>query len=543
MHCLKLNCFLVSISMFLVHDAVAAATCASLSQLKLPNTTITGAQSFAAGKFTPPPQFSLRQPPPVPVAFCRVTGSIKPTSDSDINFELWLPESGWTGRYESVGNGGFAGSIRYDSMVRPLMGGSAVASTDDGHSAPAVGPKSASWALGHPEKVIDYGYRAVHLTAEEAKQITAAFYGSPPKHSYFVGCSKGGQEGLMEAQRFPEDFDGIVTGAAANQWTDLFSSFPWGAKINLANRASYIAPQDLEKIGAAVAAACDAADGVKDGLISDPLSCRVESSKIGLSPEQLKTFETIHDGPKTSAGERVYAGLPYGGETVQWNRTVTGPSFELAPVEAEESMYGNSFFANFVYRDPNWTFRSFDVDKSPIDARKKVGQILNADDVHFTKFKARHGKIVAFHGWADSIVTPLGAISYYNKVAAAQDPRGRNGAEGDGNTVDARALEETQKFFRLFLAPAVGHCAGGPGPNEFGQRGGDGDAQHDIVVALEQWVEKDIPPTRLIATKFESDDHTKAATMTRPLCAFPAMAKYKGKGSADDADNFVCAAN
>jgi feruloyl esterase len=528
----------VSILLALGWQAADAATCASLTGLRLTDTTITGAKSFGPGEFTPPPQFSRTQPA-VPVAFCRVTGEIKPTSDSDIKFELWLPQSGWSGRYESVGNGGFAGGIRYDSMVRPLMGGSAVASTDDGHSAPAVGPNSATWALGHREKVIDYGYRAVHLTAEAAKHVTESFYGARPKHSYFVGCSKGGQEGLMEAQRYPEDFDGIVTGAAANQWTDLFSSFSWGAKLNFADRARYLAPEDLEKIGSAVAAACDAADGVKDGLISDPLRCRVDASAIALSPEKVKTFETIHDGPKTAAGERVYAGLPYGGETVQWNRTVTGPSFEKAPVEAEEAMYGNGFFANFVFEDPNWTFRSFDIDKTPIEARKKVGEMLNADDVTFTKFKAHNGKILAFHGWADSIVTPLGAISYYDKVIDAQ---GRGKASGvSRGAADRQALEQTQKFFRLFLAPGVGHCAGGPGPNEFGQRGGDGDAEHDIVVALEQWVEKGVAPARLVATKFADDDRAKAAKMTRPLCPFPAVAKYDGKGSTDTAASFTCA--
>lgn len=520
----RMKFILASIPVFFVCETAGAATCASLAELKLPETTITGAESFAAGKFKPPPQLYFSSPP-VPVAFCRVTGNITPTSDSDIRFEVWLPESGWTGRYESVGNGGFAGAIRYDSMIRPLMAGSAVASTDDGHTGPAVGPNSATWALGHPQKVIDYGYRAVHLTAANAKRITAAFYGSRPKHSYFVGCSKGGQEGLMEAQRYPEDFEGIVSGAAANQWTNLFSSFAWGAKLQLANRASYIAPQDLEKIGAAVVAACDAADGVKDGLISNPLRCRVETSQIGLTPRQLKTYEALHNGPKTSSGERIYDGLPYGGETVQWNHTVTGSSFEQAPVDAEESMYGNGFFANFVYQDPNWTFRSFDIDKTPTEARSKVGQMLNADDVHFTKFKARHGKILGFQGWADSIVTPLGAISYYNRVIAAQ------------------GQAETQNYFRLFLAPGMGHCGGGPGPDEFGQRGGDGDAQHDIVVALEQWVEKGIAPERIIATKFENDDHTKAARMTRPLCPFPKVAKYNGKGSTDDAANFSCAAD
>jgi hypothetical protein len=527
----NMNYFVAAVLILPACEAAAASSCESLNALKLPDTTISSAQAYQAGTFTPKTPYS-REQPAVPVAFCRVTGSIKPTSDSDIKFELWLPASGWTGRYESVGNGGFAGGIRYDSMFRPIAGGSAVASTDDGHSAPAVGPGSASWALGHPEKVIDYGYRAVHLTALVAKQITASFYGRQADHSYFVGCSKGGQEGMMEAQRYPDDFDGIVSGAAANQWTNLFSSFSWGAKLNLASQASYLSAEDLPKIGEAVAASCDAADGVKDGMINDPLACRIEPSTIPLSAAKLNTYRMLHDGPKTSSGQQIYDGLPYGGETIQWNHTVTGPSFEQAPVEAEESMYGNGFFANFVFQDANWTFRNFDIDKTPVEARAKVGKILNADDPHLDKFKARHGKIMAFHGWADSIVTPLGAISYYNKVVTTQ---------GTGAT-DKQALAETQKFYRLFLAPAVGHCAGGPGPSEFGQRGGDGDAEHDMVVALQQWVEKGVAPERIIASKFPDGDLKKAAIMTRPLCVFPAVAKYSGKGTTDDAANFSCAA-
>src|SRR5262245_17155744 len=284
---LILFCVVVVALVFTVSDT-AAATCQSLASLKLADTVITIAQPVAAGEFTPPRNGAK----PVPVAFCRIAGKIKPTSDSDIGFELWLPASGWTGRYESVGNGGFAGSIRYDSMLNPLLGGSAVASTDDGHSG-----GGSAWALGHPEKVIDYGYRAVHLTAEIAKAITTTFYESKPHHSYFVGCSKGGQEALMEAQRFPNDFDGILGAANANQWTSLFSSFAWNQKLNQADKASYLSPADLEKIGAATIAACDASDGVKDGLISDPLSCRVSTSALSLQPAQAKTFEAIHGGP------------------------------------------------------------------------------------------------------------------------------------------------------------------------------------------------------------------------------------------------------
>jgi hypothetical protein len=509
------------------------SSCEKLAQLALPDTTITLAQSVAAGTFTPPvPTWATRlmHPAPIPVDFCRIAGQIRPTSDSNIRFEVWLPLSGWTGRYESVGNGGFAGSIRYDSMRNPLLGGSAVASTDDGHDAPAIGPTSADWAFGHPEKIVDHGYRAVHLTALAAKAITAAFYGRPPEHAYFVGCSKGGQEAFMEAQRYPEDFDGIVGGAVANQWTDLFSSFMWTENLNLANRESYLSPDDLAKIGAAVSAACDTVGGTKSGFINDPLRCRVEPASLGLSPAKLRTFESIHEGPKDHSGRPTYAGQAYGSENPGWTETISASGFEAAETEAQMSMYGANFYRNFVYQDHGWNFHGFDLEKGRADAVKAVGSIMNADDVHFAKFKARGGKLVQYAGMADSIVTPLSSVKFYQSVVAAQ-----------GQMPAAVALSKTQEFYRLFLAPGMGHCGGGPGPNQFGQAGGAGDADHDLVVALEQWVEKGTPPTQLIATKFSSDDKDKAVVMTRPLCLFPKIAKYKGSGALTEAANFSCA--
>ena len=493
-----------------------AATCQSLATLKLADTVITTAQPIAAGEFTPPRNGSK----PVPVAFCRVAGKIKPTTDSDIGFELWLPASGWTGRYESVGNGGFAGSIRYDSMLNPLLAGTAVASTDDGHSG-----GGSAWALGHPEKIIDYGYRAVHLTAEIAKAITTAFYETKPHHSYFVGCSKGGQEALMEAQRYPADFDGILGAANANQWTALFSSFAWNQKLNQADKAGYISPAELEKIGAATLAACDASDGVKDGLVSDPLRCSVSSAALSLSAAQTKTFEAIHSGPKNSSGKTIHSGQPFGLEHISWRNSITGPSFEEASARSSQTMFANGFFANFVYGDPNWTFRQFDINKSPADAEKAVGHILNSDKLDFGEFKKRGGKLMQWHGWADSLVTPLGSIDYYKQVMAAQE-----------------VPSKTQDFYRLFMAPGVDHCGGGPGPNQFGQAGGNGDPEHDIVAALYQWVEKGIAPGRITATRYMDNDPAKGVVMTRPLCPYPQVAKYKGSGDTNNAANFVCAA-
>jgi len=521
---------LASCALFVTHMMPARATsCADLAHLALPDTTITLAQPVAAGAFTPPvPEWAkaFMQPKAIPVAFCRVAGTIRPTSDSDIRFEVWLPASGWTGRYESVGNGGFAGSIRYDSMLNPLLGGSVVASTDDGHQAPAIGPTSADWALGHPQKVIDHGYRAVHLTALTAKAISASFYGRQPSHSYFVGCSKGGQEGFMESQRYPDDFDGIVSGAAANEWTNLFTSFMWTQRLNLTDRAAYLAPADLKKIGQAVMAACAAPGDAEHGFISDPLRCKVPLSSIGLTPAKVHTFESIHNGLTDRSGHQVYPGQPYGSEA-GWEDTISAANFEAGQTEAQMSMYGANYYRNFVYQDPKWDFHGFEVEKGRADAEKVVGKIMNADDVSFKGFKAHGGRFIQYAGMTDSIVTPLSSVRYYEAVVAAQ---------GGG----AAALAKTQEFYRLFLAPGVGHCGGGPGPNQFGQAGGAGDAEHDMVVALERWVEKGVAPAQIIATKFVADDKSKGVAMTRPLCAFPKVAKYKGSGSVSDAASFAC---
>lgn len=500
----------------------ASAPCETLTELKLPDTRVETADAVAAGAFTPP-----KFPRAVPGDFCRVTGVITPTRDSAIRFELWLPARGWTGRYESVGNGGFAGGIRYDEMFGPLAGGSAVASTDDGHSGPAVGPGSASWALGHPEKIVDYGWRAVHLTAVAGKAITAAYYGRPAAHAYFSGCSKGGQEALMEAQRFPADFDGLIGGAAANQWTDLFSSFSWAEKLHLADRDNYLSAADLNRVAAAVTAACDADDGLRDGLVGDPLRCHLDPARMALSDKQRAVMAALYAGPTTRAGRRIYPGQAHGGEGVEWASVFSGDSFDDAPTQAQDAMYGDGFFANFVYQDPRWTFRRFDIDRTPAEARDKLGHVLNADAVAFTAFKARGGKFIQYHGLADAVVTPLGAVSYYDKMVAAQGPGG---------------LAATQHFYRLFLAPGVGHCAGGPGPSQFGQFGGDGDAQHDLMAALEQWVETGVAPEQVIATRYAMVDHQRTPVMTRPLCAYPKVAFYSGAGDPRAAESFVCRA-
>ena len=532
---LGLTSFLLISAGFGANPALAAS-CQSLAELRLPNTTIAMAQPEAAGTFLLPGAAAGTKPGPV--GFCRVSGSIKPTSDSDIRFEVWLPQTAWKGRYESVGNGGFAGSIPFGAMVRPLMAGSAVAGTDDGHQTATNTP--AEWALGHPEKLIDFGYRAVHLTAAVSKSITSAFYGDKPKHSYFIGCSTGGREALTEAQRYPNDFDGIAAGDPANQLVGLHSGDAANMKTFLASEASYISPSGVQKIGAAITEQCDAVDGVKDGLINDPRDCRIDLASLPLTAAQLKTYRALHDGPKTSSGKQIFPGMPFGSEAVGWTQYFTGPSFAEAHAKARRGILANETFANLVYQDPKWDFMSFDPDKGPADAKKAFGSIMDATDPNLTGFKAHCGKLISYQGWAASDITPFAMLNYYNSVAAAQgSASGKTMAAAD-QSPNAGALDQTQAFYRLFMAPGMGHCGGGPGPNQFGQTGGDGDADHDVVAALEQWVEKGVAPKKIIATKYVDNDAIKAVQMTRPLCVYPQAAKYQGMGDTNDAGSFVC---
>lgn len=286
-----------------------AASCESLANLSLDHATVTAATSVPAGTFTPPTLPGATTPSaPIPnlPAFCRVQITSTPTTDSSIGIEVWLPEN-WNGKYLQSGNGGFAGSILYAGMGYAIQRGYAASGTDDGHVDP-VGT-DASWAVGHPEKVIDYGYRALKETTDKAKAVIAAYAGSGPKFSYFAGCSDGGREALMESQRYPNDFDGIVVGDPANNTTALLTQFIWDMQALLASAASYIPPAKLPAITNAALAACDAADGVEDGVIGRPrqchfnpdqLLCTGEDNNSCLTQPQLTALKKIYYGPHNS---------------------------------------------------------------------------------------------------------------------------------------------------------------------------------------------------------------------------------------------------
>ena len=476
-----------------------AATCESLQTLSLPDTTILSAALVPAGPFTPPSAAAGQAPKPIPLpAACRVVGRVTPA----VNFEVWMPASNWNGKFQAVGGGGFAGIIGYGPMAAALNRGYATASTDTGHSTPG-----GSWALGHPELVTDFAYRAIHEMTVKAKTIVQAFYGNGPRLSYFVGCSTGGRQGLMEAQRFPSDYDGVVAGAPANFWTHLMAATLWLASATLTDQAMHIPTGKLAALNKAALAACDARDGVADGLIEDPQRCRFDPGTLQCSGADTETCLTA---PQVEAARKIYAptvnprtkqeifpGMAPGSE-LTWTALAGGPQPFSIPVD---------FYKYFVRSDPNWDWKTIDFDKDVVAIDEKFAQLMNATDPNLRAFKSRGGKLIVYHGWNDQLIPPLNSINYYNSVS---------------KTMGAK---ETDDFARLFMAPGMLHCGGGVGPSTF-----------DALGALEHWVEHATKPAHIIA----SHSTNGVVDRTRPLCPYPQVATYKGSGSIDEAASFVC---
>ncbi len=503
-----------------LNNALPAATCESLTKLRLADTSIQVAQRVTAGPFTAPSGQVVGEL----AAFCRVSGIIAPTSDSAIHFEVWLPASGWNGKFLGVGNGGFAGSIDFRGLGTNLRHGFATAGTDTGHHGEA---EDASWALGHPEKVVDFGYRAVHATAINAKLIIAAFYDRPPEKSYFDACSDGGREALMEAQRYPEDYDGILAGAPANNWTRMLAS---GLDVNKSvnrSEAGYIPPPKLPTITAAVLASCDAQDGLKDGLVSDPerchfdptvLLCKGADAQSCLTSPQVNSLKKLYAGGQDSSGKPIFPGFVPGGEASEWTSWVTGKR----PGEGSGVSYVSNFFRYIVYEDPKWSLRSADVDHALQKADEKTSRTLDATDPDLSRFRSRGGKLIIYHGWTDSAISPQNTVNYFN------------------NVVKAMGAETTKGFVRLYMIPGMGHCIGGPGPNFLGRLGTPTERGRGIFEALQSWVEKGTPPVSLVATKYRGDDSHKEVERTRPICQYPQVAKYLGSGDINNERSFSC---
>jgi feruloyl esterase len=507
-----------------------AADCEHLRDLKVANVTIESAQSIPAGAYQPPG--SARTFPDMP-AFCRVVAKAHPVRNSSIGFEIWMPQAGWNGRYQQVGNHGFAGVIQWDEMAPQLRRGFSVAATDDGHvidpkfiTDPRAGAFDIGWATNNRARVEDAAWRAVHVVAQKAKLFVAAYYPTPIRASYFNGCSDGGREGMLEAQRFPADFNGILAGSAAT-FTTQGATEQLVVSLNL-QRAGIEGPRGaaiLQLVEAAEVKACDGLDGVVDGIISEPGRCRFDPHSL-----ICKSGKASTDCINAVQADAFAANLRPVRDPVT-NKWVSGgmsPGSEFNQLRFGYNL-GPSQFAVSNYRyaldDPKWDAATFDLhrDLPKLDKAMGVNNALNPD---LRVFKGRGGKLIQYHGWDDAAFTPEGTVMYYEKVVR------RWGHDG---------LVRVQDFYRLFMTPGVGHCGGGPGPNAFGQErepATSDDPQHDVISALVAWVELGRAPDELIATKFVGDDPKRGIQMQRPLFPYPAKAVWNGSADPNDAASF-----
>lgn len=493
--------------------AWAQQSCESLSSLSLRAIRITSAVSVPAGDFTLPGSASGAKVQ-VP-AFCRVAATV----DKEVRIELWMPQQ-WNRKLLAVGNGGLAGSISYGPMVKPLRDGYATSSTDTGHQAGSN--TDGEWAVGNYERIVNFADRGTHLMAEADKVILNAFYKGQPSRSYFNGCSQGGHEAMIEAQRYPADFDGIIAGDPANNWTHHYiGGHLWMALAM--DGDGYIPADKVHIVGDAVNEQCDALDGIKDGVLNDPRRCKFNPEKLRckgsdtsqcLTGAQVAAVQKIWSGLRTADGQVIYPGLVPGGEA-GWVNYLAGKG----PGGGRHQLLTEPFFRFFVFDNPNWDFRTFrfnpaDGFDSDIDyTDSKLAALFNAVNPDLSQFKARGGKLIHYHGWSDPDITPLNSINYYESVVKAQ---------GD----DVHGLRRTEEFYRLFMVPGMWHCGGGPGATSF-----------DMIEPLDNWVEKGVAPDKVLASRITNG----VVERTRPLCPYPQEAQWKGVGSTDDAANFVCA--
>jgi feruloyl esterase len=483
------------------------AACARLaSTLKLPDTKVTASHAVAAGRFMAPgaSRTAASQAYADLPAFCRVELTLRPSPDSDIESEVWLPQSGWNGKFQEVGNGAWAGSIQYGALAAALRRGYAAASTNAGHTG-----EDASFALGHPEKLIDFGSRAVHETAVQSKRTIGVFYGRAAQLSYFNGCSGGGRMAFQEAQRFPADFDAILAGAPGYDRVNQSVQMLMNAKATLDHPESMIPSSKYPAIHRAAISACDEADGLKDGLISDPMRCHFDPGVLQckgadradcLTAAQVAAAATIYAGVKNpKTGDEIFPGLEPGSE-LQWGGPAGGP----APLAV-----GSDLFKFVVFKDPHWDFRTFDLARDYPAVHQIDSLDLSPTSPDLASFAGHGGKLLVYHGWADQNVAPRSSVKYHARLV---------------ETIGRQRVDES---VRMFFAPGMAHCGGGEGPNTF-----------DALTALEQWREQGRAPTEIIASHLTADGRIDR---TRPLCPYPQVATYKGTGSIDQADRFFCA--
>jgi feruloyl esterase len=507
-----------------------AASCEDLASLKLPDTTIDTAQSIPAGDYTTSDKVTRKAMP----AFCRVMASVRDAPDSDIRVEMWLPKDQWKGVFQGTGNGGYGGGFDqgYNGMEYGVKRGYASATTDMG-TAPAT-PLDGDPLIGHPQKWKDWGSLSTHVMTSVGKDIAKAFYGEAPKHSYYTGCSTGGQQGLIEAEYYPDDYDGVLIGAPVVNRTWGHAAVVWDYTAANRQPGHKLSDAKLALLTKSAVAACNArSDGLKsDPFIADPTACDFDPAKLTcqgadapdcLTSSEVATAKAFYSGPEDHAGKPTYYGWAPGSEFGPFNW-----GFLEAPVNAPGEPSFDSLFKWALGKD--WDWRNFDFDRDMPKVDAELGPILNgAATGDFSKFHAR-GKLLIFQGWADPIVSPYQTIALYKGLS---DKFG-----GD---------QETQKFARLFMAPGAGHCGIGGGLNaidsaDYGAPPPPStDADHDLFTALARWVEDGVAPRHVIATSYVGNDASKGIAMQRPLCPHPQKAWYKGGGDPDIAANFTCA--
>lgn len=480
-------------------------TCAELASVELERATITSAVDVAAGLFKPanvegrPQQRSGPPPQPIP-QHCRVTLVLTPTADSLINVELWLPTENWNGKLLAVGNGGWAGEIQgYGDMQAALRRGYAAVATDTGHSV-ADGPNG-MFGLGHAEKIVDFAYRALHDMTVKAKRIIDVFYADPLDHSYYKGCSTGGRQGVMAAQRYPGDYDGIIAGALANRHVRMHTAGAYRS-IRLARHPEEALSEEKAKlVNDAVLEQCDT---LGEGFLNNPRQCSFDFDTLAcgasgaaqscLTPGELRTVHTFYDGLRLGNGELVFSGQAYGNPIPALPSSQEGPgAFALDTIRI------------LGFQDADYDWRQFDLDRDLPRIDGAAG-FVDAVDPDLRAFKAHGGKLLLYAGWRDTGITPENTVLYYESVREELGP-------------------DQDDWMRLFLAPGMGHCRGGPGVDTF-----------DTLTALERWREGDAAPDEMAATGSTSG-------LERPVCAYPAHAEYDGSGDLEDAGNWSCAAD
>jgi len=519
---------LYSVPMVLSYgSAHAQVACEDLGTLSLPNTTIDTAEVVAAGPFTPPP--GPPGAPPQPMVnvlqdFCRVQGTIAPVTGSSIGFEVWLPTV-WNGKFMGIGNSGANGEISLTltdaSLASALNRGYAAAGTDTGHTS---SPVDGSWAVMQPERVIDNASRSIVEVTQKAKQILAAHYGSDPSFSYFYGCSMGGRQGLMQAQQYPDAYDGIISGAPVIDLPNLTAAGAFEAQLLQGD--GYFPANKLPAIAAAVLAECDGNDGLVDGLIEDPPSCEWSpETLICAGPEtpaclteaQAHALTRLYQPARRSdTNEKIYPGLERGGEDgfgpLSWATAVTGPPAPGAPpgTPGISVLLASAYINNVAFQNADPFFKTFLFNfASDLDFVISALDIYTANDPDLSAFQQKGGKVLMYHGWSDPVVPPRGSTEYWKSVRKEL------------------GVQTARDVLGLFMAPGMEHCVGGTGPFLF-----------DAVTPLEQWVEQGIAPTRIDALHVNLA--TGQPTRTRPLCRYPQVARYDGDGSIDDASNFNC---